>query len=59
MRDTIVEIVQRRFPTLVELAQKRVEHMQRLDQLKQLNVDLSTAPNQTSARRILKRPAVD
>jgi hypothetical protein len=53
-QDTIVEIVKTRFPNLVELAQQRVVHIRKLDDLKRLNIQLSTASNQTAARRILK-----
>ena len=48
------EIVKTRFPNLVELAQQRVVQIRKLDDLKRLNIQLSTAPNQTAARRILK-----
>jgi hypothetical protein len=54
LRDATVEIAQRRFPALVELTRQRVEYIQQLDVLKQLVIDLSTAPNQTVARRILR-----
>src|SRR5205814_9597232 len=42
-QDTIVEIVKNRFPALTELAQKRVMQIQKLDDLKYLNVQLSIA----------------
>jgi hypothetical protein len=48
-----------RFPALTELAQQRVAQIQKLDDLQQLNVQLSTARNQTAARRILKNGFVD
>ena len=53
-QNTIVEIVKNRFPALTELAQQRVVQIQKLEDLQQLNIQLSTAPNQTAARRILK-----
>jgi len=56
---TIVEIVKSRFPALTELAQQRVAQIQELDDLQQLNIQLSTARNQTAARRILKNGFVD
>ena len=56
---TIVEIVKSRFPTLTELAQQRVAQIQKLDDLQQLVVQLSTARNQTAARRILKNGFID
>jgi hypothetical protein len=52
-QDTIVEIVKNRFPTLTELAQKRVMQIQELDDLKYLNVQLSIATHQTAAQRLL------
>jgi hypothetical protein len=58
-RDAVVEIVQRRFPALVELTRRRVEHVQQIEVLKQLVVDISTARNQTAVRGILKRLVVD
>jgi hypothetical protein len=56
---TIVEIVKTRFPALTELAQQRVAQIQKLDDLQQLVVQVSTARNQTAARRILKNGFVD
>jgi len=58
-QDAIVEIVKTRFPTLTELAQERVAQIQQFADLKQLNVQLSTARNQTAARRILKNTLAD
>lgn len=58
-QDAVVEIVQRRFPTLVELTRRRVGHVQQIEVLKQLVVDISTARNQTEVRGILKRLVVD
>jgi len=58
-QDAIVEIVKSRFPNLVDLAQERVAQVQKLADLKQLNVQLSTARNQTAARRILKDEVAD
>lgn len=52
-QDTIIEIVKNRFPTLIELAQQRVVQIKQLDDLKQLNVQLSIAADQTAARRLL------
>jgi len=52
-QDTIIEIVKNRFPALVELAQQRVMQIKQLDDLKQLNVQLSIAADQTAARRLL------
>ena len=52
-QDAIVEIVKNRFPALVELAQQRVMQIKQLDDLKELNVQLSIAANQTAARRLL------
>ena len=53
-QDTIIEIVKTRFPNLVELAQQRVVQIRKLDDLKRFIIQLSTASNQTAARRILK-----
>lgn len=58
-QDAVVEIVQRRFPTLVELTRRRVGHVQQIEELKQLVVDISTARNQTEVRSILKSLVVD
>lgn len=52
-QDTIIEIVKNRFPTLIELAQQRVVQIKQLEDLKQLNVQLSIAADQTAARRLL------
>lgn len=53
-QDTIIEIVKTRFPNLAELAQQRVVQIRELDDLKRFIIQLSTAPNQTAVRRILK-----
>ena len=58
-QNTAVEIVKTRFPALTELAQERVAQIQQFADLKQLNVQLSTARNQTAARRILKNTLAD
>src|SRR5438270_13405368 len=50
---TIVEIVKNRFPALTELVQQRVVQIQKLEDLQQLNIQLSTVRNQTMARRVL------
>ena len=52
-QDTIVEIVKNRFPTLTELAQKRVMQIQELDDLKQLVVQLSISSDQVAAQQFL------
>lgn len=52
-QDTIVEIVKHRFPALFKLVQRRVVEIKKLDDLKQLVVQLSTASDQTVARRLL------
>jgi hypothetical protein len=59
LRDIIVEMTQRRFPTLVEVMRQRVEHIQRIEVLKQLILDIYAARNQTEVRGILKRLVVD
>ena len=53
-RDTIVEIVRLRFPTLVELAQQSLTPVQQFEQLQQITVKLSTANAQDAARSILE-----
>ena len=58
-RDTIVEITKARFPNLAELTQKRVTHIQKFEDLKQFSIRLAAAPNQTTARRILRESEVD
>jgi hypothetical protein len=52
-QDAVVEIVKNRFPTLVELAQQRVVQIKQLEDLKQLNVQLSIVADQVAARRLL------
>ncbi len=52
-QDVIVEIVKRRFPALLKLVQRRVVEIKKLDDLKQLVVQLSIAPDQIVARRLL------
>ncbi|MFL5627034.1 MAG: hypothetical protein ACJ788_15745 [Ktedonobacteraceae bacterium] len=53
-QNTVVEIVKNRFPTLVDLAQQKVVQIQEISALQRLVVQLSTARNQTTARRILQ-----
>ena len=53
-QNTVVEIVKNRFPTLLDLAQHRVVQIQEINALQRLVVQLSTARNQTAARRILQ-----
>ena len=53
-QNAIVEIVKNRFPTLLDLAQQRVVQIQEINALQRLVVQLSTARNQTAARRILQ-----
>lgn len=53
-QNTVVEIVKNRFPTLLDLAQHRVMQIQEINALQRLVVQLSTARNQTTARRILQ-----
>jgi two-component sensor histidine kinase len=52
-QDTIVEIVKIRFPTLTELAQKKVMQLQNLADLKQLVVQLSISSDQVAAQQLL------
>lgn len=52
-QDAIVEIVKHRFPALLKLVQRRVVEIKKLDDLKQLVIQLSTASDQTIARRLL------
>jgi hypothetical protein len=54
-QNTIVEIVNNRFPTLLDLAQQKVVQIQEINALQRLVVQLSTARNQTAARRILQQ----
>jgi hypothetical protein len=53
-QNAIVEIVKNRFPGLLDLAQQRVVQIQEINALQCLVVQLSTAHNQTVARRILQ-----
>jgi hypothetical protein len=53
-QNAIVEIVNNRFPTLLDLAQQRVVQIQEINALQHLVVQLSTARSQASARRILQ-----
>ena len=52
-QDAIIEIVKNRFPGLVKLAQQRVVQIKRLEDLKQLVVQLSIASDPVAARRLL------
>ncbi|HZS77204.1 MAG TPA: hypothetical protein VFA41_11380 [Ktedonobacteraceae bacterium] len=54
LRSSIMEIVGRRFPSLTEKAQQRMAQLQEVTDLKDLMIQISTAPNLTAARRILK-----
>lgn len=58
-RDAIIEIVKARFPDLVETAQQRITPIQKFEELKQLNIQLSIAPDQATARRILQDVVVN
>ena len=53
-QNAIVEIVKNRFPSLLDLAQRRVVQIQEINALQRLVVQLSTARNQATARRILQ-----
>ena len=53
-QNTVVEIVKNRFPSLLDLAQRRVVQIQEINALQRLVVQLSTARNQATARRILQ-----
>ena len=53
-QNAIVEIVNNRFPTLLDLAQQRVVQIQEINALQHLVVQLSTARSQASAQRILQ-----
>lgn len=53
LRDTILEIVQTRFPELKELAEQRLERISSPDVLKFLLVQMASAANETVARNIL------
>jgi hypothetical protein len=58
-QNAIVEIVKNRFPSLLDLAQQRVVQIQEINALQHLVVQLSTARNQTAARRILQQDFAD
>jgi hypothetical protein len=58
-QNTVVEIVKNRFPTLLDLAQQKVVQIQEINALQRLVVQLSTARNQTTARRILQQDFAD
>ncbi|HEY6543238.1 MAG TPA: hypothetical protein VIZ18_20005 [Ktedonobacteraceae bacterium] len=53
-RDTLIEITRNRFPTLTEIAQRRVAQIQTIESLQQLVVQLSLASDQATARRLLQ-----
>jgi head-tail adaptor len=53
LRDDILQIVQIRFPTLVELANQKVEQISSPDVLHFLLVQVASAANETVARNIL------
>lgn len=58
-RNTVIEITKNRFPALTELAQKRAMNIQTIEDLQQLIVQLSLAPDQSAARRLLQNSSVD
>ena len=58
-RDTLIEITRNRFPALTEIAQRRVAQIQAIESLQQLIVQLSLAPDQAAARRILQNSPAD
>ena len=55
----IIEITKGRFPALIEIAQRRVAQIQTIESLQQLVVQLSLAPDEAAARRLLQNSAVD
>jgi hypothetical protein len=58
-RDTLLEITRNRFPALTEIAQRQVAHIQTIGSLRQLIVQLSLAPDQAAARRLLQKSSAD
>lgn len=54
MRYVIVEITKHRFPLLTATVQHHVQNIQQIETLKDLAIQLSTAPDQASARRLLR-----
>ncbi len=58
-RDTLIEITRNRFPALTEIAQRRVAQIQAIESLQQLIVQLSLAPDQAAARRLLQNSPAD
>jgi hypothetical protein len=53
-RQAIVTIVKGRFPMLIELARKRTPHINQLDALDNLLLEIGTAPNEEAARALLE-----
>ena len=58
-RNTLIEITRNRFPALTEIAQRHVAHIQTIESLQQLIVQLSLAPDQAAASRLLQKSSVD
>jgi len=58
-QNSIMEITKGRFPALTEIAQKRIVNINTIESLQQLVVQLSLAPDQAAARRLLQNTAVD
>lgn len=54
LRRAVVNIVQKRFPVLVELARKRTSHISKLAALDNLVLDISDAPDEAAARALLE-----
>ncbi len=58
-RDTLIEIARNRFPALAGIAQRHAAHIQTIEGLQQLIVQLSIAPDQAAARRLLQSSSID
>ena len=57
LQRAIVNIVRKRFPNLVEMAQPRILQIMNPNDLDQLVVQLSDASNEDAVRRLLNIPA--
>ncbi len=52
-RRTAIDVVEARFPHLVEVATQRVRKMRNVEALRQLTVQVAAAPDEAAARQIL------
>ncbi len=57
MRQSLIDVVEIRFPALIELATQRAKEMTNLEELRQLMRQATAAPDEATVRRILDSKA--